>query len=411
MEELLVVIMYRPYIYGVVILGVVLLSGGHAAAVGGGSFYEQTGNSGETVDTTTLAEEAINPPLRPAEWAEGDGQFPTYEQAETNGHSGYIERKSDDRRVGLRYAFDESAFDHEREQYLVVARVAWHANGAGNQRGVSTNAATQDIPGSSATAEWGTVRLPIDHTDDPYVELAAIYGHSYVASGTAVVRLHEITVVPVETIGQLSDEEILAAAATTPRESPAETTETESEPAIDASRSTGCRPGVGDPRMQAIQLHTDDTEIKQGDPGRITGAIAADITNNCPTTVQVTLELPSEMSVSGTQGIESGSGGLFTSTFVVEPGEVKGISADVTSSGSTAGTKEVHSTVTYFPVNHSNLAKRENTGSLEFVTLERPESDPETTTESLSDEIPGFTPIVTVIAFISAAVLLHCKRR
>jgi hypothetical protein len=90
---------------------------------------------------------------------------------------------------------------------------------------------------------------------------------------------------------------------------------------------------------------------------------------------------------------------------VVEPGEVKGISADVTSSGSTTGTKQVQSSITYFPVDHQNLAKREDTGTLEFTISEPKSQDTDGSSGSSSTETPGFTPIAAVIACLFASIL------
>lgn len=395
-------------------------------------------------DEPVSVEGAINPSLRPVDWQEGAGQFPSYEAEETNGYSGYLERQSDDRRARMRYSFDESAFAHGVDDYLVVARVAWHANGNGDQEGISTNAASQDIPGDAATAEWGTVRLPIDHTDDPYVELAAIYGSGSLASGTSVVRLQDITIVPADNVGTLSNEEILAATAddsqgsssdestptteSEPSTDESERSTTESEPSTDEPQSAGCQPNPADPQLQAIQLYSDDTEIEPGDPGQITGAVAADIANNCPIQVQLTLQVPSGVSISGGQNIESGSGGLVTSTFVVEPGDVQSISAEVTSSQSTAGTKEVQSSITYFPVDNSQLAQQADTETLQFTVQESTaaessveataessgestaESGSESTAESSDDisvEVPGFTPLTAVIALLSLLTVLR----
>lgn len=191
-----------------------------------------------------------------------------------------------------------------------------------------------------------------------------------------------------------------------------------------------CQPSAEEPQMQAVQLHTDETEIKQGDPGTITGSIATEITNNCPVKVQLTLQVPSGVSIEGGRNIQSGSGGIVTSTFVVEPGEVKGISADVITTGSATGDKQVQSSITYFPVGHQNLAKEQNTGTLQFTASETTQSDSDTgsatddgsndgsdrnsdrdssddSDSSVSVEIPGFTPITAVVALISMLLALN----
>ena len=400
-------------------------------------------------DEPVSVEGAINPSLRPVDWQEGAGQFPTFEEGETNGYSGYLERQSDDRRARMRYSFDESAFAHSVDDYLVVARVAWHANGAGDQKGISTNAATQDLPGDSATAEWGTVRLPIDHTDDPYVELAAIYGSGSLASGTSVVRLQDITIVPADSVGTLSNEEILEATGDDPEggtsggtdepasesdETGESASESDSETTAGQSQSDVCQPNPDDPQLQAVQLHSSDTEIGPDDPGQITGGIATDIANNCPIRVQITLQVPSGMRINAGQNIESGSGGLVTSTFVVEPGEVKSISAEVTGSELSAGTKEVQSSISYYPVGNPERAEAADTRTLEFSVSESAaattkddsdettkdnndettEGDSDETTEGdsgdISVEVPGFTPVTALIAAVSLLTVLRRRQ-
>lgn len=125
-----------------------------------------------------------------------------------------------------------------------------------------------------------------------------------------------------------------------------------------------CQPSAEEPSMQAVQLHTQETEISPDDPGHISGAIASDITNNCPVKVQITLQLPNGVRVGGGQNIQSGGGGLTTSTFVVEPGAVREISADVYSDD--PGKKTVQASITYFPVGHRDMAKEDDGLTLEF---------------------------------------------
>jgi hypothetical protein len=162
-----------------------------------------------------------------------------------------LERESDDRRVSLKKAFDHSDFDQTVDEYLVVARVAWHANGAGDQRGIKTNAATRDIPGESATEEWGTVRLPIDHTTDPYLQMNAIYGSGYLWSGTAVVRIQDLTIVPAESVGTLSDDEILERTAADSQNTVSDGDQTQFE--IDAVQMPGSV-SEGDPVTATVTI-------------------------------------------------------------------------------------------------------------------------------------------------------------
>ncbi|MFC7079560.1 hypothetical protein [Halorussus caseinilyticus] len=148
----------------------------------------------------------------------------------------------------------------------------------------------------------------------------------------------------------------------------------------------GCRPSNGEPRMQAVQLHTDDTTVRPDDPGQISGAIASDITNDCPVKVQITLQVPNGVRVSGGSNIQSSGGGLSTSTFVVEPGEIKNVRAEVY--GSDPGPKTVQASITYFPVGHQNMAKQEDGLSLQFEVEEVPDEG-ETTTDAEARDSDG----------------------
>jgi len=151
--------------------------------------------------------------------------------------------------------------------------------------------------------------------------------------------------------------------------------------------------------MQAVQLHTTDTRIDEGSPGQISGAFAVDITNNCPVMVQLTLRVPNGVRIDGGEDIQSTSGGLATTTFVVEPGESRGITADVYAE--TPGERVVQSSITYFPVDHSEMARQQDTGALTFqVQSERSTS---------SAFGPGFTPVTLLVALIVATIGLRVR--
>ena len=98
--------------------------------------------------------------------------------------------------------------------------------------------------------------------------------------------------------------------------------------------------------------------------------------------VQITLQVPNGISIEGGTDIQSGSGGLVTSTFVVAPGEVRGISADIYGSGS--GEKQVQSSITYFPVGHQDRARQQDTGTLEFE-VESTSNDEQRRTEDTAN--------------------------
>ncbi|MFB6268556.1 MAG: PKD domain-containing protein [Halobacterium sp.] len=167
---------------------------------------------------------------------------------------------------------------------------------------------------------------------------------------------------------------------TTERQITVGAAQTTTQATTQTTTQTGCQPADDGTMVQAVQLHTDDPNIETGDPGQISGAIAADISNNCPIKVQLTLEVPNGMRIEGGNDIRSGGGGLVTSTFTVEPGESKSISADVYSAD--AGEKVVKSSITYYPVDNQDMARQQDTGTLTFDVA--PQSTTATPTEETS---------------------------
>jgi hypothetical protein len=170
-----------------------------------------------------------------------------------------------------------------------------------------------------------------------------------------------------------------------------------------AASSQSCQP----PEMEDVQLFIGDRTIAQGDPGEISGSIATSLTNNCPVKVQLTLRVPSGVRISGSSDIESGSGGLITSTFEVDPGEVKGISANVY--GETPGEKTVQSSITYFPVGHKELSREQDIAELEFTVrpsdTSTPTRMPVTTNQQDTETTPttpGFSLQTTIMAGLVA---------
>lgn len=118
--------------------------------------------------------------------------------------------------------------------------------------------------------------------------------------------------------------------------------------------SQQCTPD-SEPSLQQADLHTADETIEQGSPGRMSGAIVLDATAECPVKVQITLNVPNNMYIEGTSDIGSGGGGLITNTFVVEPGEAKDLAATVY--GNDPGQRSVVADITYFPVDHKDMAQ------------------------------------------------------
>ena len=159
--------------------------------------------------------------------------------------------------------------------------------------------------------------------------------------------------------------------------------------AADSEESTDeCTAG-----LENIDLHTADDTIRSDDPGRISGAVSTSRTNECPVVVQITFDVPNNMHFQGTGGVESSGQGLMTGSFVIEPGEVRDLSATVYANQ--LGQHFLVADVEYFPEGNPEMAQQAGGYMLEFSVEESSEDfDPETgeTPEPPEDDDP---PILT----------------
>lgn len=124
--------------------------------------------------------------------------------------------------------------------------------------------------------------------------------------------------------------------------------------AADGSADT-CDPRAGGAKLQQARLYSPEPTITSGEHGKIAGSIALDIQNECDVVVQITMSVPSGMYIAGADDLSSGGGGIVTSTFEVQPGEVKSLRANVYSSS--LGEKTVTADITYYPEGHKDMAR------------------------------------------------------
>jgi hypothetical protein len=95
------------------------------------------------------------------------------------------------------------------------------------------------------------------------------------------------------------------------------------------------------------------------------------------------MNIPTGMYIAGAGDLSSGGGGTVTSTFVVNPGEVKSLRANVYSRS--RGERAVTADITYFPKGHKDMAREVDGIMLSFdVEEENMPNDPDTpaTTET-----------------------------
>ncbi|WP_276300423.1 PKD domain-containing protein [Halorussus lipolyticus] len=169
--------------------------------------------------------------------------------------------------------------------------------------------------------------------------------------------------------------------------------------------------------FQVARLYAPEKVIEPGSPGRLAGAFTADVTNDKATKVQITLQVPSGIQISGGSDIESSGGGLPTTTFVIQPGETKDISAQVT--GSAPGTYTLRAAITYFPVGNKSAAREYDDLTLDFevrgdstanAALEDDQQSRTKADGESSSGTPGFTLGSALVALLAAAMLARRSR-
>ncbi|MFC4449324.1 PKD domain-containing protein [Halorussus aquaticus] len=273
--------------------------------------------------------------------------------------------------------------------------------------------------GASADADGQITDYEWDFDGDGYYEY---YGSqntfTFEDEGAHTVTLRvtdngERTVKRVRTI-PVGDEAITT---TTTAESPSsmgvtETTETVESTASSSSDGTNGKSFARGELFQVARLYAPQTVIAPGSPGRLAGAFTTDVTNDEPTKVQITLQVPSGIRIQGGSDVQSSGGGLPTSTFVIDPGETMDISAKVV--GSDPGTYTLRAAITYFPVGNKSAAREYDGLTLNFEVRNdsaseaavEDERDAETNAETTSGgETPGFTVGASVVALLAAAML------
>lgn len=156
-------------------------------------------------------------------------------------------------------------------------------------------------------------------------------------------------------------------------ESPAAVNDTTNDTAT-ATDAAACDPGEGEPHLQMADLHTSEDTIDKESPGSIAGEVVTDGTNECPVKIQLTLNIPNNMYIQGTSDVMSGGSGVVTATFVVQPGDAQSIRAEVY--GTEVGEHTVKADITYWPVDHKDMAK-EMDGKMLTFTVEEPNEAPD----------------------------------
>lgn len=169
--------------------------------------------------------------------------------------------------------------------------------------------------------------------------------------------------------------------------------------------TNACGLSADGPQLQQARLYASRETITSKQPGRIAGSIALDIQSECDVVVQITLSIPSGLILVGGTGLSSSGPGTATSTFKVQPGEVKSLVADVYANS--LGEKTVTADITYYPEGHKDEA-REIDGLILTIDAQNTITPPPT-------ETPGPLPIgmiqIGLLLLVGVGMLMVLVRR
>lgn len=112
-----------------------------------------------------------------------------------------------------------------------------------------------------------------------------------------------------------------------------------------------------------------DNQITTDQPALVSGQIVTPQSNQCTVVVQMVLTIPSDMYVSGTDGVGSSGQGKLSATFRLSPGETQSMSAQVYASST--GTRVIIADFLYYPAGHPEDERRLSGFSMEIEAIEQ----------------------------------------
>lgn len=112
-----------------------------------------------------------------------------------------------------------------------------------------------------------------------------------------------------------------------------------------------------------------DDQITTDQPALVSGQIVAPQSNQCTVVVQMVLTIPSDMYVSGTDGVGSSGQGKLSATFRLSPGETQSMSAQVYASST--GTRVIIADFLYYPAGHPEEERQLSGFSMEIEAIEQ----------------------------------------
>lgn len=194
----------------------------------------------------------------------------------------------------------------------------------------------------------------------------------------------------------------------------ATTASTQEGSASTATQTSTCEPRETGPKLQQVRVYSSDPVIEKGSPGDVSATLVSDIQNNCDLVVQLTLTIPSGMTITSSSDLSSGGGGVVTNTLTLEPGGTQSLSANVYSS--MLGEQSVTSQITYYPAGHPDMAREIDGQMLSFDVQEKYmlEEGNQTSANNTSDEqnpsdpsgpLSGVTTLQWLLGIVSVTVV------
>ncbi len=169
--------------------------------------------------------------------------------------------------------------------------------------------------------------------------------------------------------------------------------------------------------LETARLFTREDTIETGQPGIIAGGFLPPTGLQCDIVVRVTLQVPNNMYVQGTDGLGSGGAGLVSNEFTIpaDTSSVQSVRAEVYASET--GQLRVTGDITYWPEGNPDLQSEISGLTLTFDVnepVERGAAGTNTATDGGDDStgtgIPGLSGVTALVA-VAATVVVALRRR
>jgi len=157
------------------------------------------------------------------------------------------------------------------------------------------------------------------------------------------------------------------------------------------------------PEMDQTRLYTPEPTVTSGQAGEIEGAFELDPQADCPVVVDISLRVPSGMTISGGTDWQEAEAGIVATEFTMDPdgSSLEGLSANVYSEET--GPRTVDAQIEYWPEGSPELAQTIDTTRLTFQ-VEEPNPEGSSGGSGIDISIPELTPIQMIFILALTAV-------